>query len=117
MLGDRTEHVDLLVDSVDDDRLSAALSAGDFCLQWHDIPKGTFRAMREMLSKPSGSYQDLTIGKIFGAALLLVEREGIYSFKAIDKRAGADLLRVDLSQDTIVGTISALEDAVEAWED
>ena len=117
MLGDRTEHVDLLVDGDDDKGLSAALSAGDFCLQWHDLPKGTFRAMREVLSKPSGTYQELGIGKIFGGALCLVEREGIFSFKVMDKSAGTDLLRVDLSQDIVDETISALDDAIEAWED
>lgn len=117
MLGDRIEHVDLLVDGDDDEALSAALNTADFCLQWHDLPKGTFRAMREMLSKPSGTYQELDIGKVFGAALYLVEREGILSFKAMDKSAGAGLLRVDLSEDTIVETISVLVDAIEAWED
>lgn len=116
MPSDRTEHVDLLVDGDDDEGLSAALNAGDFCLQWHDIPKGAFRAMREMLSKPSGTHQELGIGKIFGAALYLVEREGVYGFKAIDKRARADLLRVDLPQHILDGMISALDDAIEAWE-
>lgn len=113
----RPEHVDLLVDGEDGELLSVALGTGDICLQWHDLPRGGLRAMREMLFEPSGAYRELGIGKIFGALLYLVEREGIFSFKAAIKSAGADLLRVDLSQGVVLGMMSALADAIEMWED
>jgi hypothetical protein len=113
---EREHRVDLLLDSENGEGLSAALSTNDFCLQWHGIREGTLGAMRKMLSRPSGAYQEIIVGRIFHAELLLVEREGIFSFKVMTASPGADLLRLDLSQENLAGTISALDDAIAAWE-
>jgi hypothetical protein len=116
MPNDGDEHVDLLVDGMDGEDPTVALSTGDICLQWHALPKGALRAMREMLAKPSGTYKELRVGEIFGVPLYLVEREGIFSFKASSEHARADLLRIDLSHEIVVGTMSGLDDAIETWE-
>ncbi|MCH9681440.1 MAG: hypothetical protein K0V04_08405 [Deltaproteobacteria bacterium] len=68
--------------------------------------------MRDMLSSPSGAPRELYIGKVSGAVLQLVGREGICSFKAVSDGEDSDLLRIDLSPAVVVGPIDALADAV-----
>ena len=107
----RTELVDILLTN-DDDEPSVALNADDICLQWQDLPNDALRAMRAILTEPSGTCQEVRIGTIFGACLCLVEREGIFSFKATNQNAGPDLMRIDLSSRTIAGILIALDDLI-----
>jgi hypothetical protein len=104
------EMVDFFVDGEDRERLSAAFSSDDICLQWHDLSAGTLSEMWRMLNNPSGGYRELQVGIIFGHPLYLVERESIFSFKCLAEGEGADLLRVDLSPRVVAGFVAALAD-------
>lgn len=117
MQDDKTDYVDFLVDGEDGEMPSVALSTKDICLQWRGVPAGTFRKMQAMLSKPSGVFREVEIGQIFGIPLFLIEREGIFSFKASLEDTETDLLRVDLPPGSIAGIVDSLADAIEVWED
>lgn len=104
------ETVDFLIDGEDGERLSAAFSSDDICLQWHDLSEGTLSEMWRMLNSPSGGCRELQVGMIFGHPLYLVERESIFSFKCSVEGEGSDLLRVDLSPRVVAGFVAALAD-------
>ena len=112
----RLEHIDLLVDAEDGELLTVALSSEDVCIQWRDVPAGGLGAMKMVLSEPSGTFRELEIGKMFDVPLVLIEREGIFSFRLALDGSGADLLRIDLTPEMVAGIIDALVDAIEAWE-
>ena len=109
-------HVDLLVDGEDEGLLRVALNAGDFVLQWHAVPRGGLRAMREVLTRDAGEERALYVGQILRGRLYLVRREGIFSFKSSALDSSSDLFRFDLPTGSRERLIVALDDAIEDWE-
>ena len=110
-------HVELLIDGAEEGLLSVALNAGEFGLQWHSVPLGGLRAMREFLSSATCSAQALHVGEIFGVPLYLVMRENVFSFKSLASDSSSDLFRCDLPRDLADQLAIALGDAIEVWED
>ena len=111
------EQVDFLVDVGADGMLSVAFSTPDHCLQWSCLPPGALREMETMISNPCGAFREFRIGQIFGVPLYFVEREGIFSFKAVAIGAEADLFRIDLAPGVAAGLLDTLADVIEAWEE
>jgi hypothetical protein len=97
------EHVDLLIEGEDGETFRLSFSANSFCIQWSEATPDVVGKMAAMLSVTCDAYRELTVGKIFGVPLLLVEREGVFSFKAM--APDGDLLRVDLS-DTVASKLA-----------
>ena len=110
-------HVDLLVDGDENAPRNVSLSIADICLQWQNLPKDSLRAMRDILTrKKSEASQPLHIGTIFGTDLHFIEREGVFSFKAIARDNSSDLFRLDLPPDAIPALTEELTAAIETWE-
>lgn len=104
--------LDLLITWKGDEPTEIALATRGFCLQWHSPPKQTLQIMSEVLRDRQGDFFEVVIGTLFGATLFFVRREGIVSFKATSEGKGADLMRIDLSEETILGLEDALADAM-----
>lgn len=112
----RADPIDLVVDDEHGELLSVSVSLPHACLQWHNLPTGGLGAMREVLANPTGGYQELALGSLFGNPLVLVEYEGRYRFKTSEPLY-ADLIRVDLSPTDVTGMLAALAKAIDDWED
>jgi len=89
---------------------------GDICLQWRALPTHGLTAMREALISPPGTAPEIKVGTLFGVALYLVEREGIFSFKAMTQDGGSDQLRIDVPAQAVPVLADELADAIESWE-
>jgi len=111
-------YLDLLIDETADGLRSVALSADHLTLQWHALPADGLRAMHRLLQDRHGDFLEVKIGNIFhDAAVFLVRREGIISFKLASEAAGGDLMIADLSEPMIARLEDELLTAIEDWEE
>ncbi|MBZ5710467.1 hypothetical protein [Nannocystis pusilla] len=108
--------LDLLIDDCADGLRKVALSADNLTIQWRALPAGGLREMLDLLRDRNGDYLQLNVGRLFDdAAVFLVRRETIISFKVTSEHRPSDLVLVHLTEAMISRLEDALVDAIEDW--